>query len=97
MDVLGRELKRIYFYDENLFDKRGELIIYEDGYRIVKEDHTVEIPKNMVISFDKGNEMPFAKVALRFRYLDFSGVERDINLIISREDVSALVNDQRGE
>lgn len=91
-NALGKELKRIYFYEENLFEKRGELIIYEGGLTIKSEKQTLEIPKEMVVKIIKGNETPFAKQAVLIKYLDYSGVERDMNLIISREDVSILFN-----
>ncbi len=91
-NALGEEIKRIYFYEENLFDKRGELIIYEGGYAIKGENQTLEIPKEMIVEIIKGKETPFAKQVVLLKYLDYTGVERDMNLIISREDVSILFN-----
>lgn len=90
--LLGNELKSFPWYKTDLFDRRGEIRVMEDGLVFDSGGMRTEVPKDMVESVKVIRELPFAKCLVNLSYFNYTGSTVNVSIIVSEEDYSFIVS-----
>ncbi len=90
--TFGNELRRMPLYAGEAPEKRGEIIVLDDGIVLEDGDFKMPLHKSLIEAVSVQKALSPSKFEVNLRYYDFMGSSMEMTFVLADEDYKFLAS-----